>query len=124
MKHTYTITGMSCDGCRGKVEKTLNAIKGVEAIVSLEPPVATITMDKHIPTSQLQEALAAAGNYSIEMSQPVVVEEKTTEEPAAKSCCGTTKDQQDKDSHQHHKDIVGISENVGRKILLPYALRR
>jgi copper chaperone CopZ len=30
-----TITGMSCDGCRGKVEKTLNAIEG-EAIVSLE----------------------------------------------------------------------------------------
>jgi Cu2+-exporting ATPase len=32
------------------VEKTLNAIERVEAIVSLEPPVATITMDKHIPT--------------------------------------------------------------------------
>ena len=76
MKHTYTITGMSCDGCRGKVEKTLNAIEGVEAVVSLEPAVATITMEKHIPTTQLQEALAAAGNYSIEMSKPVAADRK------------------------------------------------
>jgi cation transport ATPase len=36
MKHTYQITGMSCNGCRTKVEKTLNAIEGVEAAVSLE----------------------------------------------------------------------------------------
>jgi hypothetical protein len=35
--------------------ETLNAIKGVEAI-ALEPPVATITMDKHIPTTKLQAA--------------------------------------------------------------------
>lgn len=110
---------MSCDGCRGKVEKTLNAIEGVEAIVLLEPPVATITMDKHIPTTQLQEALAAAGNYSIEMSKPVAAAEKTTEEPVAKSCCGTPKNQQDKDSHQHHKDVTGLSEDAVGKYYCP-----
>jgi hypothetical protein len=33
----------------------------------------------------VQEALAAAGNYSIEMSKPVAAAE-TTEEPTAKSC--------------------------------------
>ena len=30
MIHTYKITGMSCDGCRTKVEKTLNAVDEVE----------------------------------------------------------------------------------------------
>jgi Cu+-exporting ATPase len=50
MIHTYSITGMTCDGCRSKVEKTLNTIEGIEAKVSLNPPVATITMEKHIPT--------------------------------------------------------------------------
>jgi Cu+-exporting ATPase len=57
MIHTYNITGMTCDGCRAKVEKTLNTIEGIEAKVSLNPPVATITMEKHIPTDKLQEAL-------------------------------------------------------------------
>ena len=44
MIHTYNISGMTCDGCRTKVEKTLNAIDGVAAEVSLNPPIATITM--------------------------------------------------------------------------------
>jgi P-type Cu+ transporter len=67
MKHTYTITGMTCDGCRKKVENTLNAVEGIEANVTLNPPIATITMEKHIPTAHLQEALTAKGNYTITM---------------------------------------------------------
>ena len=67
MKHTYQITGMTCDGCRTKVENSLNEIDGVTAAVSLEPAEAVITMDKHIPTEKLQEALSAAGDYKIEM---------------------------------------------------------
>jgi Cu2+-exporting ATPase len=70
MKHTYQITGMSCNGCRTKVEKTLNAIEGVEASVSLEDQAATITMEKHVPTATMQEALNLAGNYAIEIGKP------------------------------------------------------
>jgi Cu+-exporting ATPase len=68
MIHTYKITGMSCDGCRTKVEKTLNTVEGISAVVTLDPPIATITMEKHIPIEQLQTALTTAGNYTIEMS--------------------------------------------------------
>ncbi|QIH38565.1 copper-translocating P-type ATPase [Flavobacterium sp. Sr18] len=93
MKHTYTITGMSCDGCRSKVEKTLNAIDEIQAVVTLVPPIATITMDKHIPTKQLQETLTAAGNYTIAMSTGGDSHEKT-EEPITKSCCGSNKPQE------------------------------
>jgi Cu2+-exporting ATPase len=65
MKYTYTITGMSCNGCRTKVEKALNEIDGVEATVSLDPPIATITTEKKVPIFKLQKALYAAGNYII-----------------------------------------------------------
>jgi Cu+-exporting ATPase len=68
MVHTYKISGMTCEGCRTKVENALNSIDGITAKVTLEPAEAVITMDKHIPTEQLQEALTAAGNYRIEMA--------------------------------------------------------
>ncbi|HSN47767.1 MAG TPA: heavy metal-binding domain-containing protein, partial [Flavobacterium sp.] len=68
MIHTYTITGMSCNGCRTKVEKALNEIDGVEATVSLDPPVATITTEKQIPIFKLQKVLYAAGSYIISES--------------------------------------------------------
>lgn len=68
MKHTYKVSGMSCDGCRTKVEKALNAIDGISAVVTLEPPQATINMQKHVSTEKLQQALSAAGNYMIVMS--------------------------------------------------------
>jgi Cu2+-exporting ATPase len=67
MTHQYTIAGMSCDGCRVKVEQALNSIDGIIATVTLDPPVATIRMDKHIPTEELQKVLYDAGNYTIAM---------------------------------------------------------
>jgi Cu+-exporting ATPase len=68
MIHTYTITGMSCNGCRTKVEKALNEMDGVEATVSLDPPVATVTTEKQIPIFKLQKTLYAAGKYIISES--------------------------------------------------------
>lgn len=97
MTHTYTINGMSCDGCRTKVEKTLNAIEGIQATVVLESSLATITMKNHIPTSELQQALSKAGNYTIEISKSPTKADK--EEPMAKSCCGTQKMHQHKVEH-------------------------
>jgi Cu+-exporting ATPase len=91
MKHIYKITGMTCQGCRTKVENALNGIDGVSAKVTLETAEATITMDKHIPTEKLQETLSAAGNYTIQMS-------------------GSHKNTEDKQMHNHghqeHSDSV------------------
>lgn len=67
MQHIYKITGMHCNGCREKVECELNKIDGVSAKVTLDPPQAIISMEKHIPTDQLQQAVSKAGNYTIEM---------------------------------------------------------
>lgn len=72
MKHVYKITGMHSDGCRGKVEKALNTIDGIEASVSLEPMEAIITMEKHVPTERLQQVLSTAGDYKIEMAHNTI----------------------------------------------------
>lgn len=87
MIHTYNITGMTCGGCRSNVENALNTINGIEASVSLQPPVATITMEKHIPTTELQKALTTVGDYTIAMGNPIDTITKTSESPKVKSCC-------------------------------------
>jgi len=93
MTHQYIISGMSCNGCRTKVEKTLNEVEGVQAEVTLNPPTATITTEKHVPTEKFQEVLSAAGNYTIEMDSP------KNHGEAPKSCCSGHK----KENHEHHK---------------------
>ncbi|MEX0966605.1 MAG: heavy metal translocating P-type ATPase [Bacteroidia bacterium] len=67
MKHTYTIHGMTCNGCRSHVEETLSKIAGVKkASVDLEKGEATLEMESHIPIEVFQEALQKnGGQYSI-----------------------------------------------------------
>lgn len=58
MKHTYTITGMTCGSCKATVEKSLRDINNVtNAEVNLENQEATITMSSHIEVAVLQKAL-------------------------------------------------------------------
>lgn len=67
MKHTYHIHGMTCNGCRTHVEKTLSKVDSViEASVNLEKSEAVIEMESHIPIGTFQEALKQdGGSYSI-----------------------------------------------------------
>ena len=67
MKHTYYIQGMTCNGCRSHVEKTLSEVEGVSnARVNLEQEEATIETESHIPIETFQKALQEDGdNYSI-----------------------------------------------------------
>ena len=63
MKHTYKITGMTCNGCRSHVEKILSKVKGVaKASVNLEKAEATIEMDAHIKLETFQEVLKNDGD--------------------------------------------------------------
>ncbi len=58
MTHTYTVTGMTCGSCEAKVKSTLLMLPNVTAVeVSKEKQTATISMDKHISLSTLQNAL-------------------------------------------------------------------
>ena len=112
MKHTYIISGMSCNGCRTKVEKTLNGVEGVEAVVTLDPQEAVITMEKHIPTPVLQEALSGVGKYTIEMSHPKMGINQIEDEPTPKACCGNT-------THHHHKIEEDTKPNTPGKYYCP-----
>ena len=93
---------MTCNGCRTKVEKTLNAIEGIEAQVTLDPPMAVITMDKHVPTAQLQDSLSKAGKYTIEPSTG-------NHDPKKKedSCCSMSMADRQHDHHQPQNSTPG-----------------
>lgn len=101
MTHQYIISGMSCNGCRTKVENTLNTIEGVQAVVTLNPQTATITMDKHVATEKFQEVLTAAGKYTIEMKSS-----KDTEEPIVKSCCSSKNGHEHKNHEQKKTTVI------------------
>lgn len=79
MEHKYKIGGMSCNGCRTRIEEALNKIEGVAAAVTLNPPVANIKMERHISTEIFQKALSAIGHYTIE---------EYSDDKTSHSCCG------------------------------------
>ncbi|WP_397362385.1 heavy-metal-associated domain-containing protein [Olleya sp. R77988] len=58
MIHKYTITGMTCNGCKASVEKALQPLKGITQVtVDLENAEATLTFSQSIALQKLQEAL-------------------------------------------------------------------
>jgi cation transport ATPase len=57
---------MTCGNCVAKAKSQLLLLEDVsEADVQLTAPQAKISMQKHIPVSELQAALNKAGNYTI-----------------------------------------------------------
>lgn len=66
MTHKYSIKGMSCSGCVNNVQKALEAVPGVTKVnVQQQPGEAEISMEKHIDTAVLQEAVKQYGNYQL-----------------------------------------------------------
>lgn len=58
MTHTYKITGMTCGSCKASVQKSLENIEDVTNVeVNLEKGEAEVSMNKHISTELLQNAL-------------------------------------------------------------------
>jgi len=58
MKHTYTITGMTCNGCVASVHKYLSQIAGVKEVnVDLDTSEAQVEMNSHIALQTFKEAL-------------------------------------------------------------------
>ena len=66
MKHTYKISGMTCTGCQAKVQQALSQVKGVTNVtIDLEKGEADITMEQHIATSELKDALKDYPKYQL-----------------------------------------------------------
>lgn len=84
MTHQYTITGMTCGSCVARVKSELLKLGDVvSADVQLGTPQATISMNKHIPVAQLQEAVHKAGHYTItETANPVSTVSEGSDRPS------------------------------------------
>ena len=68
MKHTYTITGMTCDNCKEKITTALESVPGITKVdIDREQGLAEISMSEHIQTPMMQDALSSLGNYTISM---------------------------------------------------------
>jgi cation transport ATPase len=83
MKHTYTVTGMTCNGCKTSVENKLSGLEGItDVTVNLEKAEAQIEMSKHISVETLQNAIS--GKYKISeknifQTTDTLVQEKKSE---------------------------------------------
>lgn len=67
MKKIFKVEGLMCNHCRTRVEKALNSLAGVKAVVTLNPPVAMIEfMDKEFALDELQQVVTGkAGEYGL-----------------------------------------------------------
>jgi len=60
MKHTYIVEGMTCNGCKASVEKSIVSLEEVSNVtVDLDAAEVAIEMRNHITLSKLQEALSS-----------------------------------------------------------------
>lgn len=72
MQHTYKISGMTCTSCKAKVQDLLSQVHGVTEVgIDLGKGEASITMDHHIATTELQNALK--GNLKYQLTEKEVL---------------------------------------------------
>jgi len=69
MKHTYKISGMSCNGCKTSIETSLKNMQEIETVsVDLKKEQVVIEMKKHISIEKLQKTLITSGlHYTIKI---------------------------------------------------------
>ena len=61
MTKTIKIEGMMCPHCQARVEKALNALEGVTAVVDLEAGTAAVTLTGAVSDEALRQAVTDAG---------------------------------------------------------------
>lgn len=60
---SFDVTGMTCGGCTGSVQRTLSKIDGVSHVeVSLHPGVASVVADpERVTSAQIEAAITGLG---------------------------------------------------------------
>lgn len=77
MKEKYSISGMSCEGCKSHVENTLRQVPGVtEVQVDLKQGEAEVTSAPEVDLAILQTAMAANGHYGIHPLGEIIPDKK------------------------------------------------
>ena len=108
--NTYSIAGMTCNGCRSHVENILSSIDGVsKATVNLENKEATIEIENQIPIEYFQKALKDdGGTYSIHQysdQSDISVSKSNTYSIAGMTCNGC---------RSHVENILSNIEGVSK----------
>ncbi len=66
MTHTYTVDGITCDGCVAKVKHKLLLHPDITAAdVQLDGGNTSVTMQRHISVDELQDAIGRDSKYTI-----------------------------------------------------------
>lgn len=63
MEKKMVIEGMMCPMCKAHVEKALNALEGVTAVVDLEAKTATVT--GNVPSDEVLTAAVTEAGYKV-----------------------------------------------------------
>src|SRR5713226_9472921 len=67
MKHTYSVSGMTCSGCAATVKKALASVANVEKVeIDLVGGKVEFAMTNRVPLAQLQKSLTS---YSYKISE-------------------------------------------------------
>lgn len=67
MTHTYSINGMTCNGCQEKVKELLLQVNGVKSVsINLAKGEAEIDMTNHVSLAELKSNLKNYPNYQVE----------------------------------------------------------
>ncbi|WP_223669171.1 heavy metal translocating P-type ATPase [Kangiella shandongensis] len=113
MIRAYKIDGMSCDGCRKKVQKALEPIDGVHNVFVELPKTALIDSENEVPLERLQKALTEKGNYKIEAIMLEAIgldqsqaQDKLTHAQSASSCHHEHSNE-DKPEHEFGQEAIG-----------------
>lgn len=61
------VDGMTCDHCKGWVEKAINEIDGASAKVNLKTKEAVVSMAREVSDSELIAAVQKAGYRVVEI---------------------------------------------------------
>lgn len=61
MEKVIAIEGMTCGHCSARVEKALNGLEGVRAVVNLAEKNATVTLNNNVSDEVLKGAVEDAG---------------------------------------------------------------
>jgi len=89
MKHSYHVSGMSCNGCKSHVESSLSKVPGVVSVeVDLAESKATIEMEEHIGIDAFKAALEGS-TYAIYPEGHEHVHEHSRENAAQPTGQGT-----------------------------------
>ncbi|TXG36564.1 heavy-metal-associated domain-containing protein [Seonamhaeicola maritimus] len=78
MKQIYTVTGMTCSGCKASVEEALSSLADVqEASVDLRTSQVVLELSHKISVKKLQEALS--DKYAISENKELIQSEEKSE---------------------------------------------